>query len=454
MGSTVNNRQISSSTSGILKIIVPLILSALSSNLLCLIDRAILMHYSIDSMNAAMLGGNLAGFYTYVLISIAGTTEIFVGQYNGAMKHDKIAAPIWQMIYFVGASLFFVIPMAWFSKYLNLIPKHYAEDGIAFQKILIYFCWLPALTAVFTGFFVGRGRTKIITLIVVVGSIVNVILDCMLIFGCGDIIPSMGCRGAAWATIIAEAVQVLILAASFWSRSNRRIYNTAGNSKFDKKLFMECLRVGCPMSLGRAAEILAWYLVYVALSHVSKELGTVHGIASTIYIFFAFVCEGLSKGTAAITSNFIGRQDLASIQKVFKRLISITLVLCFAVMSPLLIIPELVFEGLSAVNSDIAVFYPMMAAIFRILFVAITLEALTSTCWGTLLAGGDTKYPIIVNLLCLGGFVVLPVGILFATGKLNSAVLVQFLSMCWNAVCLILLYRRYKGLKWYRSFAF
>jgi MATE family multidrug resistance protein len=418
-----------------------------------MIDRVILMHYSIDSMNAAILGGNLAGLYTYVFMAITGTTEIFVGQYNGAMKHEKIAPPVWQMIYFVAISLIAVIPLAWFSKYLNLIPQYYAEEGIAFQKILTYFCWVPALTAAFTGFFVGRGKTKIITAIVIIGSIVNVILDYLLIFGWKDIIPSMGCRGAAWATVTSEAVQVLILAGSFWGKSNRKTYNTARNYKFDRKLFMECLRIGFPMSLGRAIEMLAWYLVFVALSHTSRELGMVHGIASTIYIFFAFICEGLAKGTATIASNFIGRGDLASVEKAFKRLVIITLILCFTVMSPLIIVPDLVFKGLRMLNGDIASCHSTMSAIFRILFVTITLEALACTSWGVLLAGGDTKYPVIANLLSLGAFVVLPVALLFPMGKLNSAVLVQFLSMCWNAVCLILFYRRYKSLKWYGTLA-
>ncbi|MDR2628915.1 MAG: hypothetical protein LBC30_02925, partial [Puniceicoccales bacterium] len=81
--------QINASISGILKIIIPLILSCLSSNLMFLIDRFILMRYSLDAMNAAMLGGNLAGFHAFLLMAITGTTEIFVGQYNGAGEYDK-----------------------------------------------------------------------------------------------------------------------------------------------------------------------------------------------------------------------------------------------------------------------------------------------------------------------------------------------------------------------------
>jgi MATE family multidrug resistance protein len=417
---------------------------------LFLIDRVILMHYSIDAMNAAMFGGHLVAIYSYILIVIAGTTEIFVGQYNGAKEYEWIASPVWQMIYFVIVSLIFVIPIGFFSEHLNLIPS-YAREGIEYQRILTYFCWIPALTAAFTGFFVGRGKTQIITVIVVVGSLINVALDWLFVFGYEDIIPSMGCRGAAIATIISEAIQMGVLAMAFWSKKNRTTCGTGKNYRFNAKLFCRCLKIGAPMAFGRCAEMFALYIVHVALGRVSKELASVQGIATTIYVLFAFICEGLTKGTATISANFIGQKNLAAIRVTFKNLIYLTLILCFTVMLPLLLAPDSVFQLLRTLNEDIAPLSSTVQIIFRILFVNITVEALCSIPWGILISGGDSKYPIIVNLASAWGLVVVPVLTLFSMGKLNSAVTVHLLSTCWISVCLLLVYLRYRGLKWYKS---
>ncbi|MDR1232743.1 MAG: MATE family efflux transporter [Puniceicoccales bacterium] len=443
--------QIDTSVSGILKIIIPLILSCLSVNLMFLVDRFILMRYSLDAMNAAMLGGNLAGFYTFLLMAITGTTEIFVGQYNGAGEHDKIASPVWQMIYLVIFAAIFYVPIGYFSDYLNLIPECYAQDGVAYQRLLTYFCWQPGLAAAFTGFFVGRGQTKIITMIVIVGNLINAILDYLLVFGVREIIPSLGCKGAAIATIIAQAVQILILAASFWSSKNRQYFHTAKNYKFDKELFGKCLKVGLPMSFGRSVELLAWYLIYAALSHVSKDLATVHGVATTVYILIAFICDSLSKGTAAISANFIGKKDLASIGVVLRKVTIITLVLCFIFIFPLLISPRLFCGLLGTINEDVAHLYPTLSIIFKIQFINVTLESLCAIFWGTLASGGDTKYINVTNLGCLWGFVVFPVVLLYAFDMLNSAIIVHLLSTCWVSSWLLLLHRRYKSLKWYKS---
>jgi MATE family multidrug resistance protein len=416
-----------------------------------LIDRFILMRYSLDAMNAAMLGGNLAGLYAFLLMAITGTTEIFVGQCNGAGEYDKIAAPVWQMIYLVIFTAIFYVPIGYFSDHLNLIPAYYAKDGIAYQRLLTYFCWMPGLAAAFTGFFIGRGQTKIITIIVVLGNLINAVLDYLLVFGVKGIIPSLGCKGAAEATIIAETIQILILAGGFWSSKNRQHFHTAKNYKFDKKLFKKCLTVGLPMSLGRGAELFAWYLVYAALSHVSRDLATAHGIATTVYVLIAFICDSLSKGTAAISANFIGKKDLASIGMVLKKLTILTLILCFIFMFPLLISPRILCGILGTINEDITHLYPTLSIIFKIQFINIVIESQCAIFWGTLISGGDTKYINVTNLIGLWSFVVLPVALLYAFNRLNSAIIVHLLSTCWISFCLLLVYRRYKSLKWYKS---
>jgi MATE family multidrug resistance protein len=450
MGFTHKNERIDSSASSILRVVIPLILSALSENLMFLIDRIALAYYSVNAMNAAMFGGSLAALYTFSLMSIAGTTEIFVGQYNGAQKYHKIGSPVWQMIYFTAISLLFIVPIGWFANALNLIPNYCAKDGVVYQKILTYFCWVPALTSAFTGFFVGRGKTKIVTVVVLIGTLVNIALDYLLIFGCGNTIPSMGCKGAAIATVVAESVQMIILGCVFWSKQNRKKYNTATDSAFDKKIFFGCVKVGFPMAIGRCVEMLAWYLVLAAMGHASMELGTVQGIVTTVYVLFAFVCDGLIKGSATLSSNFIGQKDLQSIMCVFKKLTVITLLICSIVMLPLLS-PHIIFKLLNALHDDISSLYPQMEIIFKMMFVEITADSLCCISCGILMSGGDSKYPIAVNIACTWGIVVAPVAVLFSIKQLHSAVVVNLFPTISCVVCLVIIYRRYRSLKWYKS---
>ena len=435
----------------ILKVVLPLVISALSMNLMFFIDRLILLHYSADAMNAAALGGNLVSIYVMFIICIAGTSEIFVGQFNGAGKRKSIAIPVWQMIYFSIASLVVLVPLGIFAKHLNLIPEHYAADGIVYQKILTYFACLPGIVAALTGFFVGRGKTKIITLIVLFGCCVNFILDCLFVFGYRNIIPAMGCRGAAIATVMAEAVQALILAIGFWSPKNRIYFSTLKNRAFNKKLMSKCIGVGLPSSLGHGLNLLAWYLIYATLSHVSKELSTIHGIAVAISVLFEFICEGLVKGTSVISANFIGQKNLEAIRHAIRKLLAIAFCLAIVSMAPVLLYQGLSFRLLKYLQPDIIPLLPDISVIFRLIFIAATCDSLLSVFWGALISGGDAKFPNIVNLLCIWTIVVIPVLMLGFLHRLTSATTVYALVAIWEMTILCILYRRYKSLKWYKS---
>lgn len=442
---------INSSFSSIFRIILPLILSSLSTNLMFLIDRFVLAYYSIDSMNAAMMGGNLAGIFTLLLMSIAGTTEIFVGQYNGGNHDEKIAAPIWQMIYFSIISLIIFIPIGYFSDIINLIPPYYESDGVPYQRILTYFCWLPCLVAAFTGFFVGRGKTSFITHVVIIGNVLNVFLDILLVFGYKNIIPMMGCRGAAIATVISEAAQAIILAIAFWNRYNRTRYSTHKNYHFNKKIFFQCIHIGSPLAIGKSIELFAWYLVYAALSHVSKDLATIHGIAVTIYCFFIFICDGITKGSAALSSNFIGQRDLTAIHDLFRKLIWIVAILCSCLVLPLLIFPDKILSLVGTLNNDLTYLYSQLFIVLRLQFICIVIETLCAIPLGILMSGGDTRYPNIINLALLWMFVVIPVLSLFFCGHLNSVVIPHALCNINMTLFAIIVYRRYRSLKWYND---
>jgi Na+-driven multidrug efflux pump len=131
----------------------------------------------------------------------------------------------------------FYVSIGYFSKYLNLIPECYAKDGVAYQQLLTYFCWMPGLAAAFTGFFIDCGQTKITTTIVIIRNLLNAVLDYLLFLGFRGMIASLGCKGAAMATVISEIVQILILAVGFWSSKNKQHFNTAKNHKLDKNFF-------------------------------------------------------------------------------------------------------------------------------------------------------------------------------------------------------------------------
>ena len=442
---------IDSSLRNILNVTIPIVLSALSVNLVYVIDRFMLAKYSVDAMNAAVMSGNFVAIFSFMMASITSIAEVFVGQYNGSKQYDKLAIPIWQMIYFSLASMVFFAPIAYFSEHINTLPPYYFKDGVIYQKTLMYFEFIPPIKVALAAFFIGQGRTKIVTFCIFVGSILHVMINFLLIYGVTDLIPCMGIRGAAIGSIVSEMIQVIILASLFFNKHNRKTHNTLKNRKIDPKLMLKCIKTAFPLSAGNAFTMIIWYIVQTMVSHISKDLATAYNIGINIYIMFIFIGDGFLKATATICANMIGNGDIDSIKKTYRTFIFISIIAGAMISIPLVFFPKWILFALDMFPASLSELYDTIKIILIIVTVNITLEMILCATWGVLTAGGDTKYPAIVYQLFLCLLILLPLVILRYFNMLNSAITVNLFSVASTLGSTFFIYKRYKSLKWYKK---
>jgi MATE family multidrug resistance protein len=296
---------------------------------------------------------------------------------------------------------------------------------------------------------VGQGKARIVTLAVTIGVMLNISLDYLLIYGVKNVIPSMGAKGAAIATVISETFQIIILAAIFFSSKNRKLYKTFENRSFNPKLFMDCFKIGVPISLDNCLTMGAWYVIQIAITHTSKDAATIYNIGINIYTFFLFVGEGANKAIASICSNMIGRGDFESIEKTRRIFIAISILFGCVVAVPLVLYPEWILRMLNLLSDNFSALYGDIQRVFCLVSINVALETLMLSHWGILIAGGDSKYAAIMYQICLWMLVILPTVVLYYMNALTSVSFVFMLvTLCLIAVQFIV-YKRYKSLKWY-----
>lgn len=295
----------------LLQISFPLIVSLMSSGFMLFLDRLFLAHYSLNALNAAAHAGASVQFLQFWTLATVCIAEVLVGRYNGAGKFNKLGQPIWQMIWLAIGTFLLYLPIGLFAGPFIFFSEDYKDLEIQFFSILTCFIPFAALSAALSAFYIGRGKVKFITAVMLGSNVLNVILDAILIFGISPWIPSYGIAGAAWGTGIAQVCQAIILFSAFFCQSNRQLYGT-GRWKINKRLFLSCIRIGLPNAVAHSLEILAWVLIFDLMSRLGTDYMTVVTIAQSILFLFSFVTEGVSKGATAIAANFIGskRHDL------------------------------------------------------------------------------------------------------------------------------------------------
>ncbi len=429
----------------LLSISFPLMMTVFSTTLMLLCDRLILSRYSLEAMNIATVVGNIYAAIQFVGVKIAYISEVFVGQYNGAKKYHKVALPVWQMLWFSIALFVFTVPIALYTG-KSILPRQFWEEGIGFYKLLIATAPFLAMTAALASFYVGRGQMRIVTFTVIIANIINIVLDWIFVLGVEGFIKPMGINGAAYATIISNLVQVIILLFAFLKKSNDDVYNTR-HIIFDKKLFIKCLRLGTPSAVGIALDISAWSVMLLVLAHLKTEFLTVHTIALTIFLFFNFFIDGLQKGITAIASNIIGIKKLKYLNKLMNSSLLLYSSIIIFLFFPLILFSNHTVSLFIKDSSNFDYIIAESENALKYVWVFFIVDGLFWSYTGVLTAAGDTKFLMIVYAASIFCLLLIPVYVMAQYFDVTPSSL-WFIISIYKIIPTLLFINRYSNGRW------
>ncbi len=298
------------------KISFPIMIAYLSGYLMLFVDRLFLARYDALALKACTTAGMLGWALTLAPITLVMLSEVFVAQSHGAGRKTEAPRPVWQMIWLTVSSVIGFIVLSY------ILPNTFYSSPDKSQEH-IYLKWLlltsPSiiLTACISAFFIGIGRPGMLKWFSIVGNLINIILDPLLIFGFGGLIPSMGIEGAAIATLVGKTLEAALLFSFFLKKTHRDEFSTH-ICFIDLKLLKQCLKIGLPPALFTGLEFLAWALFYALVSEVSFEHIFVLSVCDTILMMFLFFGLALEKGVASIAGNLIGSGTRDEIPKLLK----------------------------------------------------------------------------------------------------------------------------------------
>jgi multidrug resistance protein, MATE family len=394
----------------VITISMPLIISQCSNSMMTIIDRLFVAHISLHAMNAVVVSGMTMMIFVILGLGITGIAEVFVGQYHGAQKNTLIGAVIWQMIWFALSLSILYIPLGiWGGPWL--LPPTLYHEGAAYFRILMCGGTLFALTTALTAFYAGRGKTHIITYVTIIGNLINIGLDYLLIFGHPPYLPRLGAAGAAWATLSAQGIQILIYLGIFLHPKMNRLFKTH-TLCFDWPIIKKCIQLGAPKPIGHLFEFTGWVILFHWVAHRGSLFTSILTMGQTLFLLFNFLIDGLSNGITVIAANYLGAKK----QHLLKRLLKSTTIVHLAIMAmlilPIIIYPhpflvafsfEFNLKHASQTHLDQQVLWA-----FRYVWGYLLLDGLVWIVAGVLTAAGDTRFIMLCNALCTWLFALLP----------------------------------------------
>lgn len=235
------------------------------------------------------------------------------------------------------------------SALLSFIGIRYGEpmlawmgaEGEIFTAGLSYlqaYAWLgvfAVLSMAFSSLLRNDGRPGFVTLIMVVGGLLNVLLDYLLM-----VVFPFGLAGVATATMLSQAVTGLACLWHFFTpRSQLRI--SWDTLRPDLRLMGETVRLG-------VSSFLMYLYLSVVLALHNKALLAVgtslhvaaYGVISYTEAFFYLVFEGIAMGIQPIASFNAGAGHWRRVLRIRNLALGVTLGIALSAMLPLYLWPE------------------------------------------------------------------------------------------------------------------
>ncbi len=440
------NKPMKSDVYTIIRLSLPMMLVALSNNLMSTIDKMMLAQIDVEVMGMALIAQHVILIPFFGILSLAGIAEVFIGQLNGARKFKQVSQPMWQMVIFSLALFSISIPAGlWAGPYI--LPPEVFACAHTYFSILMVFVPLAGLIGAFSAFYVGIGRMRHVIWCVVVGNLTGVLVDFVLVLGVNTpqgttLIAPLGATGAAIGTVCGQLIIVFTLFLGLFKKKFKNHFQTLQFS-FDKELLIKQIKIGLPNAISHSGEMFAWTLMLSLVSTLKPEILPEVTIPCALFSFLVFTTDGLQKGTIAIASNLIGGKYFDHFRQLNKSIIKTSLLLIVVVALPLLVFPEWI-AGIYNVNT------PSEELIFAIRMISFYL-IIDIPMWqlvGLLTSGGDTRFIMMTNLASSWLLCVLPFYIALKLDVITKGSQIWFIFMGYAFFNLILYFSRYSTNKW------
>lgn len=396
----------------ILSIAVPLILSTGAWSILHFVDRMFLTWYSPEAIAAAMPAGMLNFTIMSLFLGTAGYVTTFVAQYHGSGQHQRIGPILWQGIYIAvagGILHLLLIPLA------GPIFRFVGHEPLVQEYEIIYFQVLslgatPAIaSSAIAGFFSGRGKAWPIMWINVLATVLNIILDYVLIFGKWGL-PELGMKGAAIATVFSVCFSFAIYLVLFLRSTHKKPYYAPRGWMFERPLFLRLMYFGFPSGVQFFLEM-AGFTAFILLI---GRLGTME-LAATNIAFninnLAFMpMIGFGMAVSVLVGQHLGkdRPDLA--QRSVYSSFHLTFLYMASVAAAYIFVPNIFIDPFAS-HADPASFLAIRKTTLVLLrFVAIysLFDALNIVFASAIKGAGDTRFVMFMIVVVTSLALVVP----------------------------------------------
>ena len=191
-----------------------------------------------------------------------------------------------------------------------------AAMGTEYLSICCVFSAGMSMFAIFEKMLQAAGRSMCSTIAQILGAVTNIVLDPIFIYGWIGC-PEMGVKGAAYATVIGQAVS-FAAALVFHIKFNKSVKIKPVHFKPSLSIIGKIYSIGLPAIISQALISVMTYGMNLILKGVSENMVTAYGLYYKIQQFLLFAAFGMRDAITPITAFSYGMGSKARIRECVK----------------------------------------------------------------------------------------------------------------------------------------
>lgn len=302
---------------------VPLMLSLLVQSLYNIVDSIFVAKLSETALTAASLVYSVQFLMIAVGVGTAVGLNALLSRKIGQHKSEEACqAATTGLFLMLITALVFSLAGIFFSD--SIAAKMTSDPELRelcqqYLSINLVYCWGICLQTYGQRLLQAVGDTVLSMISLIIGAILNIILDPIMIFGLLGC-PAMGIRGAAIATVIGQMVGAV--AALLFNRfKNPVIHVRLKNYHFSWQDVADIYRVGLPTIIMQAIGSVMTFAVNSILLHVSATAVAFFGIYYKLQNFLMMPINGLGQAAIPIVGYNYGAEKIQRVQQTWKVLL-------------------------------------------------------------------------------------------------------------------------------------
>ena len=431
---------------------VPLMVSSGTQALMNAADRAVLAGWSADALAAVSPASMLYWTCICIPLGVVLYANTFIAQYDGAGRHEGMMAALWQAAWIAllaGVLLPILIPVSRFVLIGFGQQPEIAELQSIYFNTLCGGSSLVLLSSALSCYFAGRRRTRLVMTVGFVSVGMNFFLDWLLVFGWG-VIPALGIRGAALATLCARFCEILIYGLLIAKESRSHGFPLLEHCRPTADYLLKYLRFGLPSGMHFFVDYSGFAAFLLMIGSVGGNALGATNLAFSVNGLIFVPLLGFGTAVQTIVGHHLGAGDHLAARRTTRHAVVTGTVWTGVTGALLVLLPTVVLRPFFLLADETAEMMALNAEagiLLRFVAVYSVFDALAVVFASALRGAGDTLFPMLLTLFSSWCIMVLPAWLMlqWTTPSLQQMWLAPTAGII---VAGILMWLRFRSGKW------